>query len=142
MQAEIDKLNYHELNVEITEDDALPMINFRDVVERYWGNKDRLIGEMESYEILFQKLYRKASEFDRISRNYQKLKEKTHKLEEEIVYLKKQENYYKNQYFSITAESTYQEKRKSKGLQNVIDIDKNKKKAMSISWEEDYKDIF
>ena len=141
MNFEIEKLNSNDIYINGDKFEDIPLPNVLDTIEKYFGDKDKLIKAFIGYNDYIQNLWNKALSQQKTEDKASKLENEIKKMQEEIKFLKENRDYYKSEYEKLSVESTYAHKRTEKNLDNVINI-ADKEKISSGNWESQFPDLF
>lgn len=141
MGQKIEELNQPYISLDADSFEVTPIPNIVDAVKPHLGNKTAMLAILNEYNNYIQSLWEKAVSFEKISQKEKELKQLLEAKNKEIEFLKKDRDFYKNEYQKIAVESTYHHKREEKGIKNVIDIN-NKKKMTSSDWKDNFPELF
>jgi len=141
MKDEIRAINNKTLNIDASKFIQIPLPNVIDMIEKYFGNKDKLIEAFLVYNDYIQALWEKALKYEKGKETEIELRQKIKELESEVKFLKGNRKYYKEQYEKICVESTYASKQKEKNIKDVLKIDDGKK-ITSSNWKKQFSELF
>ncbi|KIL39678.1 hypothetical protein SD70_18780 [Gordoniibacillus kamchatkensis] len=137
----IDELNKPAV-LSTNDDTRLPNPNVTELVETYWNNKSGLIKALAHYNETLDQLYEQAKLYTEILEQKNDLQAQLELKEKENKKLQAEVNYYKNLYFETAVKSTYNIFQEEEGLSNVVSINKNKDKALSLDLVSRYSELF
>ncbi|MEG2867898.1 MAG: hypothetical protein RR894_09130 [Terrisporobacter sp.] len=140
MKSEIDSINNKAINIDTSNFEKIPLPNVVDIIEKYFGNKQKLIDEFLSYNDYIQSLWDKAIKLDNTELLKTELTYQIKELEKENKYLKDNADYYKKEYEKIVVESTYISKQDEKGIKDAIKTDNNEK-IISADWRKNFPNL-
>ncbi|WGF37754.1 MULTISPECIES: hypothetical protein [Lysinibacillus] len=119
--------------------DEIYFPNIESIFELYGDNTDKIINELQDFEILFQLLFKERNELKTKFKTIQKVAERAKEQEEFIAKLKLEKEHYRQLYEQITVASVDSTLRNQMGLKNnLIDFNESVNQNLGLNNLHDY----
>lgn len=148
-KVDIEKLKNNTIQIDFGGSGEKSYIIFEDVVkliEKNWNNKSGMIRDFKIYQEVAMSLYDKAKESYEMKERVKKYKNEVVVLRDELKIAKKDIEYYRERYLSVTIQSASMADRKKEGLNDVMGVDSTSKstlqKISSLNFKKDYSELF